>query len=201
VRPRSAAAARGREPRARSPISAQNAVSCAGAICCQGARRRPGDRRSSSVCCRRQNASLIPTLGCTPFGGYGQSSKAQPSTQVVPGADETAVPTVRPGLRESRERDARRQVGAVRALEAPLAVARLIAPLGEVEQQENVGDQLLGTPVERGPSGGRRDPQLAVAVPRLDARVTGAHLGDDAALVDPAVPLGTARLECHDGES
>ena len=88
--------------------------------------------------------------------------------------------------------DARRQVGAVRALEAPLAVAWLITPLGQVEQQQNVSYQPLGTPIERGPSGGRRDPQAAMALPRACARVTGTHLSDDAALVDPAVPLGIA---------
>ncbi len=94
----------GRGPRARSAISAQKSMSWPRRISCQGARRRPSDLRVSSICCRRQNASLISILDCVPLGGYGHSSNGHPSTQLVPGADDVAVPTVSPGSRDGRYR-------------------------------------------------------------------------------------------------
>ncbi len=92
---------RGRGPRARSAISAQKSTSCPRRISCHEALRLLRDVLVSRVCCLRQNASLISTLGCVPLGGYGQSSKAQPSTQLVPGAADVAVPTVSPGPRQA----------------------------------------------------------------------------------------------------
>jgi hypothetical protein len=100
LRPRSLGPGRG--PRARSAISTQKSISCLRRISCHGALRRLRDVLVSRVCCLRQNASLISTRGWAPFGGYGQSSKAQPSTQVVPGAADVAVATVSRGSREGR---------------------------------------------------------------------------------------------------
>src|SRR5260370_29218475 len=96
--------------------------------------------------------------------------------------------------------DARRQVVPVRAVQAPFAVARLVPAVREVRQQEQVGDQLLGAPVQRSPPGGWRDPQPVLAVGRPLACLAGTYLPDHAALVDPHIALRVPGLQCQDGE-
>lgn len=44
--------------------------------------------------------------------------------------------------------DARRHCVLVRSLEPLLDLARLLTPLGQVQQQQHIGDQLLSVPVE-----------------------------------------------------
>src|SRR5262249_55632008 len=89
----------------RSAISDQKSVSCPRRISCHGALRRLRDILVRRDCCLRQKALLISILdGNAPLGGYGQSSNAQSSTQLVPGAEDAAFPTVSPGPRADRYR-------------------------------------------------------------------------------------------------
>src|ERR687891_1074969 len=94
--------------------------------------------------------------------------------------------------------EARWKAVLVRSTEIPLVLVGL-APFGQVEQQQHVGDELLGTTVQRGPACRGRDPQ--VVHPRLAwiARVRS-NFADHARLVNPQVPLRAAGHQRLNGE-
>lgn len=71
--------------------------------------------------------------------------------------------------------------------------------LGKVQQQQHVGDKLLGSRLERGPPGGWRNPEVVLA--RCSrVRRTGSDPGRHTALVDPDEALGLPGLQRQDGE-
>jgi hypothetical protein len=107
-------------------------------------------------------AQLHP-VGLFALGGIGAELERTTVLAVGPRLREPGH-TDRPGGVEWRPvpSQARWQAVAIGPPEASFALGR-VAALGQVQQEEHVGDQLLGTRMERGPSGGWRDLQVVLA--------------------------------------
>jgi hypothetical protein len=159
------------------------------------------------VCGRRAQQRLLPAAECLPqlLSLRGASSWVRAELEGAPvRAARARVVHPRPGdaevgpHRAAVTDEAWWQIASVRTAEIPFALVGL-APFGQIEQQQHVGDELLGTAVQRRPACRGRDPQ--VVHPRLGwiARARS-HLADHACLVDPKVPLRAAALERTDGE-
>src|SRR5215469_13856885 len=97
-------------------------------------------------------------------------------------------------------RDARWQVGTVRAAQATLAVLGKFAAFREIARDQHVGHELLGAAVQRAPACRRRNPQPMAPLLLLLAEIPGSDLPDDAALVDPQIPLRPFGLERQDAQ-
>jgi hypothetical protein len=95
--------------------------------------------------------------------------------------------------------ETRRQIRTVGPLQSLLTLVRTLSPVGEVDEEQHVGHQLLGTRGERAPPGRRRDPQ--VVLPRAGpSAVPGSDLRRDAEHVDPDEAFRLPGLEREDGE-